>query len=198
MAYSSEYTGPEIDAAIGTIRQKADTWDGKQDQLRGLRGQVVGFDLGGKAVPISSKGEGGVPSGGATGQALVKRSDTDYDTEWQDQNGGVTSFNTREGAVVPQKGDYTAEQVGAVPTSRTVNGKALSANITLSASDVKARPSTWTPTAADVGALPIKGGTLTGALTLSGAPAADLHAATKKYVDDAIKTSVLDSWNASY
>lgn len=28
------------------------------------------------------------------------------------------------------------------------------------------------------------GGTLTGALTLSGAPTADLHAATKKYVDD--------------
>lgn len=30
------------------------------------------------------------------------------------------------------------------------------------------------------------GGTLTGALTLSGAPTANLHAATKKYVDDAI------------
>lgn len=32
--------------------------------------------------------------------------------------------------------------------------------------------------------LPLAGGTLTGALTLSGAPTADLHAATKKYVDD--------------
>lgn len=32
----------------------------------------------------------------------------------------------------------TVSQIGAVPTSRTVNGKALSANITLSASDVKA------------------------------------------------------------
>ena len=41
-----------------------------------------------------------------------------------------------------------------VPTSRTVNGKALSSNVTLSASDVKARPNTWTPTAADVGARP--------------------------------------------
>ena len=30
------------------------------------------------------------------------------------------------------------------------------------------------------------GGTMTGALTLSGAPTADLHAATKKYVDDSI------------
>lgn len=32
--------------------------------------------------------------------------------------------------------------------------------------------------------LPLTGGTLTGALTLSGAPTSDLHAATKKYVDD--------------
>lgn len=32
-----------------------------------------------------------------------------------------------------------------VPTSRTVNGKALSENITLSASDVKARNETWLP-----------------------------------------------------
>ena len=36
------------------------------------------------------------------------------------------------------KPTYTASEVGAVPTSRTVNGKALSANISLSASDVGA------------------------------------------------------------
>ena len=45
---------------------------------------------------------------------------------------------------------HTADNVGAVPTSRTVNGKALSSDITLSASDVGARPSTWTPTASDI------------------------------------------------
>jgi|688.fasta_scaffold26922_4 hypothetical protein len=38
--------------------------------------------------------------------------------------------------------------------------------------------------------LPLAGGTLTGALTLSGAPTVDLQAATKKYVDDAATTSV--------
>ena len=67
-------------------------------------------------------------------------------------NAGVTSFDGRTGAVTPQTGDYTAEMVGArpstwtptaadvgaVPTSRTVNGKALSANISLTASDVGA------------------------------------------------------------
>ncbi len=34
--------------------------------------------------------------------------------------------------------------------------------------------------------LPLTGGTLTGALTLSGAPTTDLHASTKKYVDDTV------------
>nr|WP_325301893.1 hypothetical protein [uncultured Dysosmobacter sp.] len=43
--------------------------------------------------------------------------------------GGVTSFNGRAGVVTPQKGDYTAEMVGA-------------------------RPDTWTPGAADVNAVP--------------------------------------------
>lgn len=37
------------------------------------------------------------------------------------------------------KPTYTASEVGAVPTSRTVNGKALSSNITLAASDVNAQ-----------------------------------------------------------
>ncbi len=36
-------------------------------------------------------------------------------------DGGVVSFNGRSGAVEPQKGDYTAEQVGAIPQ---VNGAA--------------------------------------------------------------------------
>ena len=41
-----------------------------------------------------------------------------------------------------------------------------------------------TLTAGDTRYLQLSGGTLTGLLTLSGAPTADLHAATKKYVDD--------------
>lgn len=65
---------------------------------------------------------------------------------------GVTSFNGRDGAVTPQAGDYTAAMVGArsdtwtpiaadvgaVPTTRTVNGKPLSSDISLTASDVGA------------------------------------------------------------
>ena len=113
------------------------------------------------------------------------------------QAAGVTSFNGRTGAVTPQTGDYTAEMVGA-------------------------RPSTWTPSAADVGAIPnpsggttgqilektetgtqwadkpasgmsqseadarylqLSGGTMTGALTLNGNPSAGNQAANKAYVD---------------
>lgn len=44
-------------------------------------------------------------------------------------------------AKASSKPSYSASEVGAVPTSRTVNGKALSSNITLSAGDVGAAPS---------------------------------------------------------
>lgn len=54
----------------------------------------------------------------------------------------------------------TAADVGAVPSARKINGKALTADITLSAGDVGARPSTWMPTATEVGADP--GGTAQG------------------------------------
>ena len=112
-----------------------------------------------------------LPSGGTDGQVLTKTSDG---VAWEDApEGGVTSFKGRTGAVTPQEGDYTADMVGArpdtwtpsaadvgaVPTSRTVNGKALSQDIFLAASDVGARPDTWTPSAADVGALPAQTGT---------------------------------------
>ena len=46
------------------------------------------------------------------------------------------------------------EDIGAVPDSRTVNGKALSSDISLTASDVGARGNDWMPTAAQVGARP--------------------------------------------
>ena len=61
--------------------------------------------------------------------------------------------------------------LGGVPTSRTINGKPLSSNISLSASDVGARDSTWMPTAANVGAVPttrtVNGKALSTNITLS-------------------------------
>lgn len=53
-----------------------------------------------------------LPSGGTAGQVLTKKSATDGDAEWANPpDTGVTSFNTRTGAVVPESGDYTAAQV---------------------------------------------------------------------------------------
>ena len=174
MAYNSSYTGPEIDSAIGAVKNKEKTWDGKQDKLNGTEDQLVGFNSAGDAVavaapdPLPSGGEEGqvltktasgaqwddipsdLPSGGTDGQILTKTADG---VAWEDApEGGVTSFNGRTGAITPQSGDYTAEMVGAradtwtpsasdvgaVPTTRTINGKALSSNITLTADDVNA------------------------------------------------------------
>ncbi len=60
------------------------------------------------------------------------------------ESAGVSTFNGRDGAVVPQAGDYTAEMVGARPDTWMPT-----------AQDVGARPADWMPTAADVGAVPI-------------------------------------------
>ncbi len=49
----------------------------------------------------------------------------------EDGTTGVTSFNGRTGAVMPQPGDYTAEDVGAVPDTCTINGKPLRGNIVI-------------------------------------------------------------------
>lgn len=80
----------------------------------------------------------------------------------------------------PSKPTYTANEVGALPSSYTppvtsVNGK--TGAVALSAQDVGARPDTWTPSASDVGA--DAAGTASGAVAAhntSGAAHADLRA----------------------
>lgn len=95
MAYNSAYTGAQVDAAVGAVRNKETTWDSKQNALSGTEDQLVGFNASGEAAAVP------MPS---------------------------------------------AADVGAVPTSRTINGKPLSDNVTLAAVDVQARPNTWLPT----------------------------------------------------
>lgn len=70
----------------------------------------------------------GVPPGGTVGQILAKKSDASYDAQWinapeSEGDTGVTTFNGRSGAVVPQSGDYTAAQVGALPSSTVIPSK---------------------------------------------------------------------------
>lgn len=64
-------------------------------------------------------------------------------SDFQNDAGYLTSYtetdpNISAWARASSKPSYTASEVGAVPTTRTVNGKALSSNISLSASDVGA------------------------------------------------------------
>lgn len=171
MAYQSKFYGQEIDDAVQAVRDNKTIWTGKQEKITGSQGQVVGFDSAGNAVPqgtqdlVGPKGDKGDPgpqgppgvdgATGATGPAgedgfsptvdvteisgghRVTITDADgpqsFDVmDGQDGTGGggtagVSSFNGRDGAVTPQAGDYTAAMVGA-------------------------RPDTWMPTAADVGA----------------------------------------------
>lgn len=60
MAYNSSHTGAQIDSAVGAVIEKEATWDGKQDGLRGKKGQLVGFtaDNVPGAVDASSGGGG--------------------------------------------------------------------------------------------------------------------------------------------
>ena len=50
---------------------------------------------------------------------------------------GVASLDATGKLEETQKPDYTASEVGAVPTTRTVNGKELSADVTLTGEDIK-------------------------------------------------------------
>ena len=190
------HLAPATDTKIGGViigdglSVEADGTLSADDQLPtgGTQGQVL---TQGASGPEWQDAPSGLPDGGADGQILTKTADG---VAWEDApEAGVTSFKGRTGAVTPQEGDYTADMVGArpdtwtpsaadvgaVPTSRTVNGKALSQDISLSASDVGARPDTWTPTASDVGAVPtsrtVNGKALSSNITLT---AGDVNAAS--------------------
>ena len=105
---------------------------------------------------------------------------TDNARYWAQQahaavGGGVVSFNGRSGAVVPQKTDYTAEMVGAIPqkekgapdgvASLDSGGKVLSAQLP------------------ELDFLKQSGGTMKGPLILSRDPAEEMEAVTKQYAD---------------
>lgn len=120
------------------------------------------------------------PVGSAGNFAILDSTDTVWVWDaiggvWHDSGGSgmVTSVNGKVGVVV-----LAASDVGAVPSTRTVNGKALSADITLASADTGSVPTTTTVngkalsgnislTASDVGALPT-GTTVDDAKTLQG------------------------------
>lgn len=90
----------------------------------------------------------------ASGNVTVHSTDTNT---WRPVQNNLTSTATDQSLSAAQ-GKALNEKFGSyVPTSRTVNGKALSANITLSAGDVGAAPASHSHSY-----LPLSGGTMTG------------------------------------
>lgn len=85
-------------------------------------------------IPASDLASGVIPT-----KTSELTNDSGYITSKDIPDVPVTSVNSKTGAVT-----LNASDVGAVPTTRTVNSKALSSNITLSASDVGAVPTTRT------------------------------------------------------
>ena len=101
----------------------------------------------------------------------------------------VADLKSHIGAVSGNPHKVTASEVGAVPTSRTVNGKELSSDIDLAASDVGASSTGHKHSAGDVtsGTLPIaRGGT--GAASASAALTA-LGAAAKNHTHPAAQVT---------
>lgn len=92
------------------------------------------------------------------------------------------SIKSNSTTIIMEQTYTTATQCGSLhiptPDDTADNGKVLMAQ--------NGDPA-WSsmPTAGELGALPLAGGTLTGPLTLSGDPTEDLQAAPKQYVDNA-------------
>ena len=134
-------SGLEV-TADGTLSVTATAQDlGAMPEVSGgTAGQVLTKTTDGQAWQDAPDG---LPEGGTAGQVLTK---TESGAAWADApEAGVVNFNGRTGAVTPQAGDYTADMVGAVPTTRTVNGKPLSEDIALNAADVGALPVQYAP-----------------------------------------------------
>lgn len=141
----------------------------------------------------------GIPA--AEGQGAISVDNVTLD---QNRNVNLTAVRAVQGQMLSedQKG-YARDNIGAVPTSRTINGKRLASDITLAAADVGAVPAertingknlknNITLNAADVGALATSGGTMQGTINMDGQPISglidpteDTQAARKGYVDAA-------------
>ena len=106
----------------------------------GSSGKVLGWSADGTAAWVD-------PAGGGGDVSSVKVGSTTYNP---DSNGVVSlpayptslpASDVYSWAKSSSKPSYSASEVGAVPTSRKVNGKALSSNISLTYSDVDAASS---------------------------------------------------------
>ena len=112
MAYNSAYTGSQVDAAVGAVRQKETIWDGKQDELTGTEDQLVGFNSAGEATPVpkpTAADVGALPTQtGIQGQVLGFTADNTVgamDAPSGLPDGGTPGQMLYQGASGPEWGD---------------------------------------------------------------------------------------------
>ena len=161
--------------AAGTASAAAKNADAAAARLDGMTAVATGLAAGSVPTVNVTTGEDGarvlafgIPKGdkgetGATPQMTVRVSTGEPGTEASAVQGGTPENPTLE-LTIP-RGD--TGDIGGL----TINGKSPDASgaVTLEAGDVGARPDSWTPTAAEVGAYPASG---VRALTISIASAA--------------------------
>lgn len=59
MAYNSSHTGAQIDDAVGKVIEKSETWDNKQDKIKGKKGQYAGFTADNVLGAVNAPSSGG-------------------------------------------------------------------------------------------------------------------------------------------
>lgn len=116
MAYNSAYTGSQVDAAVGAVRQKETIWDGKQDELTGTEDQLVGFNSAGEAVAVAKPDP--LPTGGETGQVLTKTADG---TAWDDVPSDIPAGGTQGQVLTKGDGETVtwSDPASGLPTGGT-------------------------------------------------------------------------------
>jgi hypothetical protein len=124
----------DADSAIDSFNEIIAFLDGVED-TETLDGIIASIEQ--QIASKYTKPSTGIPKGDLA--AAVQTSLGKADTALQSYT--ETDPTVPSWAKTASKPTYTASEVGAVPTTRKVNGKVLSADITLSASDVSALPS---------------------------------------------------------
>ena len=148
---STSVTVGDMTDAIAESAQEAqsnlDTHTNNKSNPHGVTAAQVG------AIPASQKGAaGGVASLGSDGKVPAGQlPEMDYDPAGSAQT-VQNNLNTHTKNKSNPHG-VTAAQAGAVPTTRKINNKALSSDVTLGAEDVGAIPSTQKGTAGGVASL---------------------------------------------
>ncbi len=104
-------------------------------RIENLIGGPLGIDKGGTGQSTAAAARNALGLGNTTGALPIANGGT----------GAATASAARTALGI------TPANIAAVPTTRKVNGKALSADVTLAAPDVGARAADWLPTLAQVG-----------------------------------------------